>query len=1126
METTRILVKNQIVTPLPFKIDKYSDTTDFKDIVICQKVDYPETYYIEKYENDFIGSSMIDITKCREGDTASYNTVRVVHDISFYHYELGSNETYDNMKPVSVFSVIETATGSPIYNAIIGNKTTFENSYKKAFGSYTHCTDDSLNKYYNKTSKCFDFSNLKITAEFNKYATYFTIVDTTTGKTISSMTINQRYQTLFNTVVVNGVLTSTVNSPLQHYFDYCSDIAVSNSKTYFQFGLIITDINPLYINGGNLKFVSASTMKDLLHGNLLLKGVRINKDFIINMKVVDKTLQPDIDDQSDITKKKQLTDSAEVEKEIEDEYINCGSKDIDPEDIAVYVEIDKDNLYPLDISINDGKVKIKDTYFAADRNLYLGSKRQFLYKQMYIDHRSNILKLDGTFRTGWNKDKYLLFKNGYLVNRAIYWVRVSDMENIYGDKLIFSASSFKPGDRIDLFYIESRDDMDLVPYNRDVYMSSKVVTSYKNNQKVVKVPYPNKVYPRGQKQFFIFTKDGIFLDNRYDYTLSDDKEYVSFKKDVLTNTGDFVTFVFPYVRSDFEVDGEYEDALSGEKAGTKFFFSYSVLDLPNRKLFLDIFINSRLTVKPTKVNLTPKYIYGTLDIIKSEYNKLIDSRLTVKALKVNLTPKYIDGTVNINKIEYNKLFDSKVTVKPNYSLREYYKKIANHKTITSLPKENADYIKEALPNVTDCYDMMGKYSLFENQRDGCGALTSIDTTGWDTSNVTNMNGMFSSCNSLTTLDVSKFDTGKVTYMNYMFGGCTKLTTLNVSKWDTSNVTDMNSMFADCSRLTTLNVSKWDTSNVIDMRGMFYDCYSLTSLDVSKWNTSKVTNMDNVFINCYTLKTLDVSNWDTSNVTNMSGMFEYCKALTTLDVSKFNTSKVTDMGDMFDGCNSLTSLDVSKFNTSNVKYMDRMFWNCNTLTSLDVSKWDTSKVTDMFGMFRSCKALTTLDVSKWNTSKVTDMRLMFSDCKSLTSLDASKWDTSKVTNMNGMFGECYNLTNLDVSKWNTSNVTSMVQMFNRCDKLTTIDISNWDTSKVKYFGMMFNNPNLTTIKGVIDMKSADKTFWNTDAVDLSKRDTNQRMFEKCTKLRGVKIKNPPADFETYSGLNSSQYTIVS
>ena len=1072
METTRILVKNQIVIPLPFKIDKYSDTTDFKDIVICQKVDYPETYYIEKYENDFIGSSMIDITKCREGDMAAYNTVRVVHDISFYHYELGSNETYDNMKPVSVFSVIETATGSPIYNAIIGNKTTFENSYKKAFGSYTHCTDDSLNKYYNKTSKCFDFSNLKITAEFNKYATYFTIVDTTTGKTISSMTINQRYQTLFDTVVVNGVLTSTVNSPLQHYFDYCSDIAVSNSKTYFQFGLIITDINPLYINGGNLKFVSAPTMKDIPHDNLLFNGVRFNKDFIINRKVVDKLLQPDIDDQSDITKKKQLTDSAEVEKEIEDEYINCGSKDIDPEDIAVYVEIDKDNLYPLDISINDGKVKIKDTYFAADRNLYLGSKRQFLYKQMYIDNRSNILKLDGTFRTGWNKDKYLLFKNGYLVNRAIYWVRVSDMENIYGDKLIFSASSFKPGDRIDLFYIESRDDMDLVPYNRDVYMSSKIVTSYKNNQKVVKVPYPNKVYPRGQKQFFIFTKDGIFLDNRYDYTLSDDKEYVSFKKDVLPNTGDFVTFVFPYVRSDFEVDGEYEDALSGEKAGTKFFFSYGVLDL----IFFDIFIDSKLTVKPTKVNLTPKYIDGTLNIIRSEYNKLLDSRLTVKALKVNLTPKYIDGTVNINKSEYNKLLDSKLTVKPDYDLREYYKKIANHKTITNLPKKNAVYIKEALPNVTSCFDMMGNSSGNTEDRDGCFALTSIDTTGWDTSNISNMDSMFSSCKALTILDVSKFNTSKVTNMFAMFNDCNKLTTLNVSNWNTSNVTNMDSMF--------------------------WECYALTNLDVSNWNTSKVTNMNWMFYGCKKLLSLNVSKWDTSKVTDMRGTFDGCSSLTNLDISKWNTSKVTDMHDTFADCNKLQTLDVSKWNTSNVYDTSNMFYGCKSLTSLDVSKFNTSKVTDMNGMFMYCYKLSTLDVSKWDTSKVTDMGLMFANCNSLTSLDVSKWDTSNVTYMSGMFDDC--------------------------TSLTTLDISNWNTSKVKYFGSMFDNPNLTTIKGVIDMKSADKTFWNNDITDimLNKRDTNKKMFGKCNKLRGVKIKNPPADFETYSGLNSSQYTIVS
>lgn len=35
-----------------------------------------------------------------------------------------------------------------------------------------------------------------------------------------------------------------------------------------------------------------------------------------------------------------------------------------------------------------------------------------------------------------------------------------------------------------------------------------------------------------------------------------------------------------------------------------------------------------------------------------------------------------------------------------------------------------------------------------------------------------------------------------------------------------------------------------------------------------------------------------------------------------------------------------------------------------------------------------------------------------------------------------------------------------------------------------------------------------------------------MFSNCDKLRGVKIKNPPADFETKCGLTKDQYEIVS
>lgn len=46
--------------------------------------------------------------------------------------------------------------------------------------------------------------------------------------------------------------------------------------------------------------------------------------------------------------------------------------------------------------------------------------------------------------------------------------------------------------------------------------------------------------------------------------------------------------------------------------------------------------------------------------------------------------------------------------------------------------------------------------------------TYIDTSGWNTSNVTNMCYMFGSCLSLTSLDVSNWDTSKVADMYAMF----------------------------------------------------------------------------------------------------------------------------------------------------------------------------------------------------------------------------------------------------------------------------------------------------------------------------------------------------------------------
>ena len=69
-------------------------------------------------------------------------------------------------------------------------------------------------------------------------------------------------------------------------------------------------------------------------------------------------------------------------------------------------------------------------------------------------------------------------------------------------------------------------------------------------------------------------------------------------------------------------------------------------------------------------------------------------------------------------------------------------------------------------------------------------MTSIDLSALDTSEVTNMGGMFIGCSSLTNLDVSNFDTSQVTNMVSMFNSCSSFRSLDVSNFDTSKVTNM------------------------------------------------------------------------------------------------------------------------------------------------------------------------------------------------------------------------------------------------------------------------------------------------------------------------------------------------
>lgn len=160
--------------------------------------------------------------------------------------------------------------------------------------------------------------------------------------------------------------------------------------------------------------------------------------------------------------------------------------------------------------------------------------------------------------------------------------------------------------------------------------------------------------------------------------------------------------------------------------------------------------------------------------------------------------------------------------------------------------------------------------------------------------------------------------------------------------NTSNVTDMNGMFYGCWGLTSLDVSNFNTSNVTDMSVMFYQCRSLTSLDLTNFYTSNVTSMNGMFFECFGLTSLNLGNFNTSNVTDMNGMFFNCSGLTSLDVSNFNTSNVTDMRLMFASCLNMTKIYVGEgWNIANVSESEGMFNNSTSLVGGAGTTYDSS-----------------------------------------------------------------------------------------------------------------------------------------------------------------------------------------
>lgn len=421
----------------------------------------------------------------------------------------------------------------------------------------------------------------------------------------------------------------------------------------------------------------------------------------------------------------------------------------------------------------------------------------------------------------------------------------------------------------------------------------------------------------------------------------------------------------------------------------------------------------------------------------------------------------------------------------------------------------------------------------------------------NTSQVTNMQYMFSNCESLEALDLSTFNTENVTNMSNMFYYCKSLKSLNLSSFNTSKVNYMGSMFHDCESLTALNLSSFNTENISDYEYMFHCCKSLTALDLSSFNSKEILNTSCMFTGCIALKTIDISSFDTSKTTNMSFMFSGCSALETIYASSaFTTDNVKNDSYMFSTCTKLKNYTGSgkthahigeggyftvapawvrfdaatgtlTFQCSSAKTdadtdfflneaRDDPGWygtkSADIKTVVFKRNFRDARPTTCSQWFCFCTNLTSIEgLENLNTSDVTSMDHMFYKCEHLRALDLSGFNTEKVENMSDMFSNCKNLETLNLSSFKTNNLTDMSEMFLECNKIAQLDLSGFNTSRVKALDQVFKR---CYALESLDLSSFD-TKWVTDMSSL---------FEYCLSLKTIYVSDRFSTFNVKYSTN--------
>ena len=155
----------------------------------------------------------------------------------------------------------------------------------------------------------------------------------------------------------------------------------------------------------------------------------------------------------------------------------------------------------------------------------------------------------------------------------------------------------------------------------------------------------------------------------------------------------------------------------------------------------------------------------------------------------------------------------------------------------------------------------------------CMELKAVNLGDINSPSLTRSEDLFFHCEKLESINILNFNTCSVTIMCHIFFHCYSLKSIVFPEaFDTSNVVNMDAMFSHCKSLISLNLSSFDTSKVTRFCFMFNNCFNLKYLNISNFSSDVLKDMNLTFYNLASLIYLNIYNLEINSDIFMTNTF--------------------------------------------------------------------------------------------------------------------------------------------------------------------------------------------------------------------------------------------------------------